>query len=251
MILRRITDAIREQHWVTVLIELVIVVAGVFIGIQVSNWSEALGDRAIVAGHLSEIAEDLQTHLELHDALYGSAVARIAAADYLYAEAWGRTLPDTIFLSTEEYALPPAREIPEDQRDNLMGWLNLVRISVGSRSGYEPLISSGHLGLMKNRELARDVQLYYGLYDDLLDTNNVFRQFRNDGAAVLYTYGISIFDERPEEELVALTRDNEQFAAYVRTMREWAIVHAKLLEVLRVETAVLLSAINAELETKS
>lgn len=41
MILRRMTEAIRAQDWLTVLIEIAIVVIGVFLGIQVSNWNEA------------------------------------------------------------------------------------------------------------------------------------------------------------------------------------------------------------------
>ena len=41
MILRRITANFRRQDWMAVVIELVIVILGVFIGIQVSNWNQA------------------------------------------------------------------------------------------------------------------------------------------------------------------------------------------------------------------
>ncbi len=41
MILRRLVAHLREQHWMGVFIELVIVVLGVFVGLQVSNWNEA------------------------------------------------------------------------------------------------------------------------------------------------------------------------------------------------------------------
>ena len=44
MILRRLTNALRKQDWFTVVIETLIVVFGVFIGLQVNNWNE---DRAI------------------------------------------------------------------------------------------------------------------------------------------------------------------------------------------------------------
>lgn len=40
MILRRIADAIREQNWFTVIIEILIVVIGVFIGLQVQQWAD-------------------------------------------------------------------------------------------------------------------------------------------------------------------------------------------------------------------
>jgi len=40
MILRRLTENLKQQHWTAIAIELVIVVLGVFIGTQVSNWNE-------------------------------------------------------------------------------------------------------------------------------------------------------------------------------------------------------------------
>jgi hypothetical protein len=131
-----------------------------------------------------------------------------------------------------------------------MGAIDLVRIAVSSRSGYESLISSGHLGLVRNKELARSIQLYYDAYDNLLDVNNVFRGFRNAGAVQNYAHGVSVFDERPAAEIVAIAREQPSFAAYLRSQREWAILHASLLERLRGETVTLLEAINAELERR-
>ena len=46
MILRRVIHHVRNQEWTAIWIDLVIVVVGVFIGIQVSNWNEASADRA-------------------------------------------------------------------------------------------------------------------------------------------------------------------------------------------------------------
>jgi hypothetical protein len=45
MRLRRIIEHLGAQHWTAVWIDLVIVVVGVFIGIQVSNWNQARADR--------------------------------------------------------------------------------------------------------------------------------------------------------------------------------------------------------------
>ena len=126
--------------------------------------------------------------------------------------------------------------------------MNLVRVSVRSRKGYESLISSGRLALLGNRELARQIQTYYGNYDDLLDTQtNVFRAFRNDGAGLQYPIGLSVFDQRSPAEIVALARDNPAFAAYLRAQREWAILHYNLLHNVDVETKSLLAAIESEL----
>jgi len=39
MIIRRLVQSLRRRDWFTVVIEILIVVVGVFIGIEVSNWN--------------------------------------------------------------------------------------------------------------------------------------------------------------------------------------------------------------------
>ena len=40
MLLRRISEHVKAQNWTAIALDFVIVVLGVFIGIQVSNWNE-------------------------------------------------------------------------------------------------------------------------------------------------------------------------------------------------------------------
>ena len=40
MILRRLAHNLREQNWTAIAIEFVLLVLGVFLGIQVANWNE-------------------------------------------------------------------------------------------------------------------------------------------------------------------------------------------------------------------
>lgn len=251
MILRSVTQHVKDQNWFAIVLDFLIVVIGVFVGLQVSNWNEERANEGIVAAHLSEIAQDLRSHLDFHDKLYDSAVARIAAVDYIYDKAFDRKLPDVLRLSVETWKVPETPPIREEDLDVIMGSVNLIRITVGSRNGYESLISSGHLGLIKNRDLARRVQQYYDQYDDVRDTaGDVFRPFRNDGVLASYKYGVSVFDERPVEEIIELVREHEEFAAYLRSAREWGIVHAVFLDQLKTSTEVLLDEVDAELERR-
>ena len=67
MLLRRISNHINEQNWFAVGIDLVIVVVGVFIGIQVSNWNEDQKARADERDTLLQLAEefaDIKSGLE-------------------------------------------------------------------------------------------------------------------------------------------------------------------------------------------
>lgn len=63
MLVRRITRHVRDQNWTAIAIDVVIVVVGVFIGIQVPNWNAANGEDAreqwLLVGLRAEVAESV------------------------------------------------------------------------------------------------------------------------------------------------------------------------------------------------
>lgn len=59
MILRRITEAFRKQDWFTVAVETLIVVLGVFLGIQLGNWNQYAGNRRSETEYLRQLQGDL------------------------------------------------------------------------------------------------------------------------------------------------------------------------------------------------
>jgi hypothetical protein len=60
VILRRLADAMRRQDWFSVAVETLIVVLGVFVGLQVNDWNEARKERALERQYLTRIAGDLE-----------------------------------------------------------------------------------------------------------------------------------------------------------------------------------------------
>ena len=55
MILQRLTTALRKQDWFTVVIETLIVVFGVFIGLQVQNWTSEQGRRQLEVSYTERL----------------------------------------------------------------------------------------------------------------------------------------------------------------------------------------------------
>jgi hypothetical protein len=60
VILRRITEHVKAQNWFAVAIDFVIVVVGVFIGIEVSNWNAARADRNREQVLIQRVAADFE-----------------------------------------------------------------------------------------------------------------------------------------------------------------------------------------------
>ncbi len=60
MILRRVTEHVKAQNWLAVGLDFIIVVMGVFMGIQVSNWNQSVFDQKSEADYLEQLQRDLQ-----------------------------------------------------------------------------------------------------------------------------------------------------------------------------------------------
>ena len=49
MLLRRISEHVKDQNWTAIALDFVIVVIGVFMGIQLGSWNAARAERAALA----------------------------------------------------------------------------------------------------------------------------------------------------------------------------------------------------------
>ena len=64
MLLRRVIKHVEEQNWVAITIDFVIVVVGVFIGIQVANWNDERRAYALEDSYLERLSTDLESSIE-------------------------------------------------------------------------------------------------------------------------------------------------------------------------------------------
>ena len=63
MLLRRITKHVKEQNWFAVFLDFVIVVVGILIAFQVTNWSQARQENAAVDSYLNSMSKTIEFDL--------------------------------------------------------------------------------------------------------------------------------------------------------------------------------------------
>ena len=83
MIIRRLAGALREQNWFTVVLEVMIVVVGIFIGLQVDGWNEGRKKQQNIEAQLLRIADDAAVLLAETDRLivdFDTRIARVQIA---------------------------------------------------------------------------------------------------------------------------------------------------------------------------
>lgn len=145
MLLRRVIEHLRRQEWTAIAIDFVIVVVGVFIGIQVANWNEARIDDARATGYLERIQADLDTDLSNYrDRIrFWAAVSDYGREGLAYADT-GRAGDMT-------------------QWDLLLAYFQASQVAefVTTGTTYEELKSAGQLGLITNIDLRNSLGTYY------------------------------------------------------------------------------------------
>lgn len=135
MIRRRVIEHLKNQQWTAVGIELVIVVLGVFIGLQVSNWNQ----ERTTTQQATNFANRLKTDLREEDWAYQLQIAYnrevLANADRTVSVLEGKTTMADEALLVSAYRATQYKE------------------RLRRRSTYDELISTGTIGLIRDRTL--------------------------------------------------------------------------------------------------
>jgi hypothetical protein len=131
MILRRITEHVKAQNWFAVGIDFLIVVVGVFVGLQVSNWNAAQNDERTAREYIVRIQEDLlanqkdmRRRVEYFKWVKNHALGAMAALEHPPEELGEQFIIDTYQASQ---SLP--RRVGRDTYDELLsvGGINTIR----------------------------------------------------------------------------------------------------------------------------
>lgn len=145
MILRRIASALRRQDWFTVGLEIMIVVIGVFIGIQMANLNEARIDAGRAGAYLERLGQDLDADLaKLADRKrFWRQVSRYGEMGLRYAQTETAD-------GTSHWEL-------------LLAYFQASQVAefITTQATYDELRSAGDLELISNLEIRNALARYY------------------------------------------------------------------------------------------
>ena len=183
--------------------------------LAVDDWRQSQSDRALERHLLETMLVDAdETVLDLEDAVR-SAEARMSAAAHLLAAAGvpmldGDTQPPTVFEDTP---------LPTDRATDIGNWLIIVgytQVFDPRTAGYDELMASGSLPLIRDAELRSVIVRHYLELSDLQESNQLFRE---DGLALrdaLESAGLAVGDRLPDREVIARLRASDRAQASLR-----------------------------------
>lgn len=147
MILRRLTNAFRKQDWFTVAVETLIVVLGVFLGLQVNNWNAARLEQAQEQEYLIRLKEDFAE----------SVAGQSRDINFLDQQLSDQAV---VLKSLKACAVMPEDSEAFQRGVNTLGYINPPRIF---RRTVDEMAAAGTVDIIRNdrikEELARIIAL--------------------------------------------------------------------------------------------
>ena len=211
MILARLSRAIREQNWLAVAIEFVIVIAGVVIGFQISAWNAEREAAARVDLALVRLqAETEETIRTLRSRIAMNAERQADQTLMVHVAMTGELLPE----DTETF-------------ERAVAQLMYFSRPPVQQSTYLALEQSGDLALITDRELVAELNRYRGRLEWIESQHNGFRSGLTEFTDRLSEF---VFHEPTDEPTVTHVRvDLDRLAAeprYQSALVQIARMHA-------------------------
>jgi hypothetical protein len=153
MLLRRIAQHVKNENWFAVFIDFIIVVVGVFIGIQVANWNEERADKLDEQETLIALKSDvLETKTNIEE--------------YLKSVGKGQNhLRQLAEFSDGQHDDMPITQIDE----NILNGLYAVYYTTTNMLTYLELINTGRIDIISDSEIRRHLKI---LSDQIADLEN-------------------------------------------------------------------------------
>ncbi len=241
MLLRSITHHVRQQNWFAVWVDFLIVVIGVFVGLQAQEWSNARADRNAERAAIERLIVEYRQNLELLDAENEKSRKALTATEDLlsmialgnYPQAMNENLAQTILSCLQNAKLIPA-----------LGTTN-------------SLVASGDLGLIGDPEIQKALNQWPAVAQVLIEWQEIERNHGEElilGETFNYLSWptlLSFLDEdwqasRLENDLQGLF-SSKRFEGLLTNRRYNTSKSIERIEALEAQTTLLLERLSARL----
>lgn len=256
MLLRSLTKHVKDQNWFAVALDFFIVVIGILIAFQITNWSERRGEARQEAEFMRNVADDLARDRAEYQTGWDSAIVTISTANYILESAGmdthtALTLPITasplLDATNGQIPVPPSIELSPDQKQRLWSSIVVAFYPSAHPTAFDSLASTGNLGIITDDAFVRDLQTYRQVIEELSGSQSTtFTVFRTLAVETGQKRGLSPFMRMPEDEFIELVENNEDLVASIRTQLVYTVLHLRQIEVADAKAAELLAYIEEQ-----
>jgi hypothetical protein len=144
MLFRRVLEHVRAHNWIAVIIDFLIVVVGIFVGLQVDQWNQDRKDRVLEAQYMQSIKKDMQADVSALDQTIEETKDRALAGRFLISA-----------LNNGEVGKDPNEFVWAVYTSFLLNYPSYTRATV------DELRNTGNLRIIRNEALKSELANYY------------------------------------------------------------------------------------------
>jgi len=217
MLLRRISTHVKDQNWFAVGVDFIIVVLGVFMGLQVSNWNDTRADRTLRSEYLTQLTEDLQADIAEAADTESYAWGRVGAIDDVF-EAAGLDKPlREYYVDGQARKAPPYPDFISAYPYAHNHIITNVPTFEETRETFDAIVSNGHFGLLENPELVRKIQRYQRRVDSVKGFDSAIVETFRRLTEMRSRHGIALGGRTTLDDLAKAVQTDQQLAAELDT----------------------------------
>lgn len=233
MLLGRVMKHVQDQNWFAVGVDFVIVVIGVFIGIQVSNWNAAREDRFNETLYLGYLAEDLQSDLRKIDNVYSVSEWRMSALAAVITSATGKPMPSIRAMPQGDVPIESVADYQPTASQSVIMAMSLLVTFDSSDLTYSTLVSTGSVRLVRNQELTRGMQEYDAAVRDLQRIESRLTIYRDELTRALQQAGVAWIDSMSVAAAADVARNHPELLAAMKNFWSFNGYHLRTLGAIR------------------
>ena len=160
MLPRRLRNYVENQNWTAIVIELLVVVLGVFIGLQVDNWNQTRIEQNTVKSYYERLIEDLRTNADSFQARQDY---------YRKVQAHGQSALDTLQGSQTT----PAEQFLIDAYQASQIWQVFI-----NRAAYDEILSVGAMNTIPDIDARSRLTNYHSAFEGIAPQLNSLSTYR-------------------------------------------------------------------------
>ncbi|MDH3431846.1 MAG: hypothetical protein OEQ14_17745 [Gammaproteobacteria bacterium] len=195
MMLRRLTAHLRQQDWFAVVLELIVVIVGIFLAFQVDRWYEAQRIKSDLRTHVASLMEDFSENEARLSSALSVGKQEMEAAITLRAEI-RKESPD-LSVAELNQLFSETSSLPTFQAVDL---------------AYRNLITAGTLAELPSSDLKKELAEFYAAHElTKLIQNTQELQF----VTIWHPYALENLDYAASNTKHGITRDDKALRPYI------------------------------------
>jgi hypothetical protein len=246
LLFQRFAQALRAQDWASAAIELVLVVLGVFLGFQLTQWNDDRQKRAGEVTLMLNVARDLRDDVAEMDENLRNASSRMTSLDRLL-RLTGNWNPPAEFPSSR--FIIKVEQVPEFNPNS--GYTIGIEMFVlatydGNQFAYDALTNADGPNVVRDQERLSEIQKYYALIDQLRTFERGLAETRVRVLESMQAEGLSAVDRSSVESVAQIVQRNPPLRAVIENYWLYTSRQITITRSLRGDAAKLASKIEAE-----